>query len=66
MTPEQFRSAREKLKLTQQELADKLEVHRVTVVDWERGKKPILKITQLALEHLSCGARLRSGPTMRR
>lgn len=54
MTPEQLKAAREKLKLTQEELAGKLEVHRVTVVDWERAKKPISKVVELAIEHLVC------------
>jgi len=39
MTGPEIKELRKKLKMTQQELADKLGVHRVTVAEWEAGHK---------------------------
>jgi len=39
MTGLEIKELRTKLKLTQQQLADKLGVHRVTVAEWERNHK---------------------------
>jgi DNA-binding transcriptional regulator YiaG len=39
-------------KLTQQGLADLLEVHKLTVLRWEMGQVPIPRTTELALLYL--------------
>lgn len=39
MTGPEIKELRKKLKMTQQELADKLGVHRVTVAEWELNHK---------------------------
>jgi len=39
MTGLEIRELRNKLKMTQQQLADKLGVHRVTVAEWESNRK---------------------------
>ena len=54
MTPAQFKALRKKLGMTQTEIAKALEVTQVTVAYWETGKRPILKVTALAIEHLGC------------
>lgn len=50
MTPEQLVAFREALDLTQQELADRLRVDRVTVARWETGARAIPPFLDLALE----------------
>lgn len=50
MEPDELKALRERLKMTQQELADALGVKREAVTQWEMGVRPILKITELALE----------------
>lgn len=52
MTSAQFRKIREKLQLTQGQLARKLGVTLNTVSRWELGTAPILKTTELALRYL--------------
>lgn len=52
MTPKQFRAKRERLQLTQAELAKKLGVRLNTVSRWELGQAPILRITEIAIECL--------------
>lgn len=39
MTGLEIKELRKRLKVTQQELADKLGVHRVTVAEWEGNNK---------------------------
>lgn len=48
-TPEGFKLARIKLRLTQEELADRLEIHRTGVNYFENGKRPISKVVALAI-----------------
>ena len=55
MTGTEIQVLRKKLKLTQQELADKLGVHRVTIAEWEADHK---HPSNLALRQL---ARLTKG-----
>lgn len=50
MTPQQLVSFREDLGITQQELADKLRVDRVTIARWETGTRSIPPYLDLALE----------------
>ena len=52
MTPKQFRKARLKLKLTQQEMADELGVLIRQVQRWEGDEQPIRRITELAVKYL--------------
>jgi DNA-binding transcriptional regulator YiaG len=41
MKPEEMKEMRKTLGLTRDGLADRLDVRADTIVDWERGKKPI-------------------------
>lgn len=50
MTPEQLVAFRETHDLTQQELADRLRVDRVTIARWETGARSIPPYLDLALE----------------
>jgi transcriptional regulator with XRE-family HTH domain len=54
LTPTQLRSIREKLGLTQSALAEKLGMTRDAITSMESGRRPITRVTQLAIEHLSC------------
>lgn len=53
MTPADLKTIRDALGLTQQALADRLDVHRVTVAKWETGAQPIPQIAQLAVMGLA-------------
>ena len=56
MTGDQLADIRLTLTLTQQELADALGVHRVTVANWERGgDNPVPKAIALAMMALKNG-----------
>jgi transcriptional regulator with XRE-family HTH domain len=50
MTQQDLVALRERLQLTQQELADKLGIDRVTVARWETGARAIPAFLHLALE----------------
>ena len=50
MAPHELVAYRERLELTQQELADKLGVDRVTIARWETGTRAIPAFLHLALE----------------
>lgn len=52
MTGDELRRARLRLKMTQKELAQLLEVHSNTIARAERGELPVLKTTALAIEYL--------------
>jgi DNA-binding XRE family transcriptional regulator len=52
MTGNELRRARHRLKMTQKELAQLLEVHSNTIARAERGELPVLKTTALAIEYL--------------
>ena len=60
MTPEQLVAFREDLGFTQQELADRLRVDRVTIARWETGARSIPPYLDLALETVRRGTRRRS------
>jgi len=69
MTPAHLRAARRRLGLTQQQLADALDVHRVTVAEWERERTdgpPIPRIVALAIEALRVRERRRLRARQRR
>jgi DNA-binding XRE family transcriptional regulator len=50
MTPQDLVAFRETHELTQQELAEKLRVDRVTIARWETGARSIPPYLDLALE----------------
>lgn len=50
MTPQELIAFRERLEMTQQQLADKLGVDRVTIARWETGTRAIPVYLGLALE----------------
>lgn len=50
MTKEELAALRERLELTQQQLADKLGVDRVTIARWETGTRAIPAFLGLALQ----------------
>lgn len=52
MTGEDLRSLRTELGLSQERLAELLDVGRRTVIRWEQGAWPIPRIAELALETL--------------
>jgi len=52
MRARELKAARKRLGLSQQALADTLEVHRVTVNLYETGKDPIPQAITLAVECL--------------
>jgi DNA-binding transcriptional regulator YiaG len=53
MTADQLRTTRERLGMTQGALADALELSREAVASWEQGRRPINKVTALAVEYLA-------------
>lgn len=54
MRPEELRRERRRLRMTQAELADAIDVHSNTLAKWERGEQPIQhsKMLRLALSAL--------------
>jgi transcriptional regulator with XRE-family HTH domain len=56
MTSVEFSLIRKTLGLTQQQLAQNLGVEPNTVARWERGERPILKTTELAMNYLTDSA----------
>jgi transcriptional regulator with XRE-family HTH domain len=52
MTGEELRRRRERLKMTQAELARRLDVQRVTVTRWENGQTAIPRAIELALREI--------------
>lgn len=52
MTGEDLRTVRTALGLSQERLAERLDVGRRTVIRWEQGAWPIPRVVELALETL--------------
>ena len=52
MTGKDIKELRKKYKLTQQQLADKLGVHQVTVAEWEAGRKKPSNLAKRQLARL--------------
>jgi len=52
MTGTEIKELRKKLKMTQQQLADKLGVHRVTVAEWEASRKRPSNLAKRQLNRL--------------
>lgn len=52
MGEEEFKNMRERMRLTQKELANRLEVTETTIYRWETGKNPIPKSVELALKQI--------------
>lgn len=63
MTGAQFKSARQRLKLTQVGLGEKLELTERQVSRYENGETLIPKTTDLAIKHLLAQDQTRSDPT---
>lgn len=55
MTGQEIKALRQKHKLTQQALADKLGVHRVTVAEWEASHKRPSNLARRQLARLQKG-----------
>ena len=60
MTKEEFRQARERLGLTQAQLAAELGVTLNAVQKWEMGERPIKQITAMAVQLLLDRAKRKS------
>jgi DNA-binding transcriptional regulator YiaG len=52
MTPKELKARRERLDLSQTELAKKLKVHLMTVSRWERGVVEIPHMVEAALREI--------------
>ena len=50
MTKDTFRRKRERLKLTQEELAKRMDIERITIIRYESGNSPIPKVVEMALK----------------
>lgn len=61
MSPQELKARRRKLGLTQVQLAGKLGLTRDAIAKMEAGQRPIVLITEMAIEHLTC--KINSGPT---
>lgn len=62
VTPQELRTTRDRLGLTQAQLADALGMHANTVACMERGEKPISRRTTAALELLLASRALTPPP----
>lgn len=60
LTAEGARFLRKSMRLTQQQLADKLGANRITVTNWERGEAPISKEHDLMLRSIVSAYLLRA------
>lgn len=52
MTGQELRQARLRLKMTQKELGEQLEVHKNSIARMERGEFKIIRTTELAVRYL--------------
>jgi transcriptional regulator with XRE-family HTH domain len=52
VTGDELRRARERLKLTQKELGEALELHKNSIARMERGAMAIVRTTELAVKYL--------------
>jgi len=52
VTPKQFEKARKELGLSQPAMAKALGRSRQTIINLEKGTSPILRTTELAVQHL--------------
>lgn len=53
MTPADLRLLRAGLRLTQQQLADRLGINRHTVKKWESGRHPVSRMAEILLRRLT-------------
>lgn len=65
MTTTQLKQTRERLQLTQSRLAEQLGLTRDGIAKMESGERPIQRVTELAIEHLSCSGKKRASPRER-
>lgn len=61
MNGEELRQARDKLKLTQKQLGEALELHKNSVARMERGELPVAKTTELAVRFLLLVSKTKRG-----
>jgi len=61
MNGKELRQARVKLKLTQKQLGEALEMHKNTIARMERGELPIAKTTELAVKYLAVVSKAKRG-----
>ena len=52
MTGEELRQARNKLRMTQVEIAEAIGMQKNSIARMERGERPVLKHTELAVRYL--------------
>jgi len=52
MTAEEFKQARERMRLTQKDLASRLDVTETTIYRYETGVNPIPRTVELALKQI--------------
>ena len=52
MKAEELKRKREKLNMTQDELAKRLDVKRLTIIRWENGQTNIPKVVELAMKEI--------------
>jgi DNA-binding XRE family transcriptional regulator len=57
MDKDTFRRKRERLRVTQEELAKLLDMNRITIIRYESGETPIPKSIELALKAIEAEAR---------
>jgi len=50
MNKDTFRRKRERLGLTQEELAKRMDIERITIIRYESGSSPIPKVVEMALK----------------
>lgn len=55
------RRARERLKMTQAELAERLGIQRNSVARMEMGNRPVMRTTELAIKYLLLTMKKRKG-----
>ena len=66
LTPDDLRSVRAKLGVTQRGLAKMLATTNDTVASWEQGRRPINLISTFAILHLFCDQKPKRAPRPRR
>ena len=55
MTPIEFRTIRLKNRITQEQLADFLDLTRMTIFKYEKGRDPIPKPIGMIMDLIDCG-----------
>lgn len=66
MTGDELKQRRLRLDLTQTELAERLGLTRDAISKMEAGVRPIVEVSELAIEHLFCIQRKKKAATAKR